>query len=192
MYRFWIYIQQLPMSGNLVWSFWTCHFTERLLTHAILSWLKAVFTSPETTANSKCICRETVWKSNILFGTMLENHSDWTGYSDSEENGIGVSFKCFFQAIVYTVYSKLKISFYYFWSTASIWVYVCVCVCVTAVKYNINRNNTHSAFSPLILGLKLKYTIKIVNTSPLFKFMPYIWVSYEIRISYVHFPNMFS
>lgn len=48
-------------------------------------------------------------KSNILFGTMLENHSDWTGYSDSEENGIGVSFKCFFQAIVYTVYSKLKI-----------------------------------------------------------------------------------
>uniref|UniRef100_A0A3B4HBD9 Immunoglobulin heavy variable 6-1 n=1 Tax=Pundamilia nyererei TaxID=303518 RepID=A0A3B4HBD9_9CICH len=25
------------MSGNLVWSFWTCHFTERLLTHAILS-----------------------------------------------------------------------------------------------------------------------------------------------------------
>lgn len=40
---------------------------------------------------------------------MLENHSDWTGYSDSEENGIGVSFKSFFQAIVYTVYSKLKI-----------------------------------------------------------------------------------
>lgn len=129
MYRFWIYIQQLPMSGNLIWSFWTCHFTERLLTHAILSWLKAVFTSPETTANSKCICRETVWKSNVLFGTMLENHSDWTRYGDSEENGIGVSFKCFFQAIVYTVYSKLKISFYYFWSTASIWVYVCVCVC---------------------------------------------------------------
>lgn len=51
---------------------------------------------------------------------------------------------------------------------------LCLCVCVTAVKYNINRNNTHSAFSPLILGLKLKYTIKIVNTSPLFKFMPYI------------------
>ena len=51
-------------------------------THTTLSQFKAGSPSPETTAESSCICRWTVWRLKILlFIIVLETHSDWVGWA---------------------------------------------------------------------------------------------------------------